>query len=150
MKVFRKVNGQTVDVVKHTLQQLQENPNVEIHIGTDSQSIADKTIYVTVIAYKFGTSGVHYIYWKDKVDKVKSRYDKLFKEAVLTIEFAQWFSERFGSIKVELDFDYNKDERFFSQRLVSVTKGWAEGLGYKVNIKPIKQIATRAADYHCR
>jgi predicted RNase H-related nuclease YkuK (DUF458 family) len=150
MKVFRKVNGMPVDVVKHTLQQLQQNPNVEIHIGTDSQSIADKTIYVTVIAYKFGTNGVHYIYSKDKVDKVRSRYDKLFKEAVLTIEFAQWFSERFGSIKVELDFDYNDDERFFSQRLVPITKGWAEGLGYKVNIKPIKQIATRAADYHCR
>lgn len=26
----------------------------------------------------------------------------------------------------EMDFDYNNDERFFSQRLVPITKGWVE------------------------
>jgi len=51
---------------------------------------------------------------------------------------------------VELDFDYNDDKKYFSQKLVSAVKGWAESLGYKANIKPHNQIATKAADYQCR
>jgi len=150
MKLFRKVSGEKVDVVKHTLEIIKNNPSVEIHIGTDSQSEGDKTTYVTAIAYRFGTRGVHYIYWKEKIPRVRNRYNKLFRETELTIEVAEWFTKQIKSVRVELDFDYNKDERFWSQKLVSSTKGWAEGLGYKVNIKPVKQIATRAADYHCR
>ncbi len=150
MKLFRKVSGEKVDVVKHTLEIIKNNPSVEIHIGTDSQSEGDKTTYVTAIAYRFGTRGVHYIYWKEKIPRVRNRYNKLFRETELTIEVAEWFTKQIKSVRVELDFDYNKDERFWSQKLVSSTKGWAEGLGYTVNIKPVKQIATRAADYHCR
>ena len=35
-------------------------------------------------------------------------------------------------------------------KLVNASKGLANSLGYKVNIKPHIQIATRAADYHCK
>jgi predicted RNase H-related nuclease YkuK (DUF458 family) len=45
--------------------------------------------------------------------------------------------------------DYNENEYRPSNRLVSATRGWANSLGYKVNIKPYSQIATKAADYHC-
>ena len=43
--------------------------------------------------------------------------------------------------------DYNVDIRFYSYNLVSAAKGWANSLGFKVNIKPYRQIATSAADY---
>ena len=47
--------------------------------------------------------------------------------------------------------DYNGDESCLkSHKLISAAKGWANSLGYKVNVKPNNQIATRAADYHCR
>jgi len=46
--------------------------------------------------------------------------------------------------------DYNEDEYYMSNKLVSAAKGWASSYGYTVNIKPHKQIATRAADYHCK
>jgi predicted RNase H-related nuclease YkuK (DUF458 family) len=46
--------------------------------------------------------------------------------------------------------DYNEDENFKSNKLISAAKGWANSLGYKVNVKPNNQIATRAADYHCK
>jgi predicted RNase H-related nuclease YkuK (DUF458 family) len=51
---------------------------------------------------------------------------------------------------VEIDMDYKSDESFSSHKLISATRGWANSLGYKVNVKPDNQIATRAADYHCK
>ena len=151
MKIFRKVDGQKVtDIVKYTIDIISKDPTVEIHIGTDSQNIADSTTYVTAIAYKFGSKGVHYIYWKEKVPRIKDRFTRLYRESELTIELAEWFTGRLKSVYVELDFDYNKDDRYWSQKLIASTVGWAQALGYEVNVKPNKQIATRAADYHCR
>ena len=54
------------------------------------------------------------------------------------------------SVQVEIDMDYNSDENHRSYKLISATKGWANSLGYKVNVKPNNQIATRAADHHCK
>jgi len=150
MKVFRKVDGTTVEIVKHTMDILKKNPWVEIHVGTDSQSKRRKTTYVTAIAYRYGTRGVHYIYAKDVIPRIRDKYTRLFKEAEMTIEVAEFLKVKSPSVKFELDFDYNSDEKHFSQKLVTATKGWAESLGYKVNIKPDNQIATKAADSKCR
>jgi predicted RNase H-related nuclease YkuK (DUF458 family) len=46
--------------------------------------------------------------------------------------------------------DYNEDENFKSNRLVNASRGWANSLGYQVNMKPNIQVATRAADHHCK
>lgn len=151
MKKFRRVSGELVkDITSHTLEVIRKYPDVEIHIGTDSQSQGHHTTYVSVIAYRLGSRGVHYIYHKEKVARIRDRFTKLFREAEETIAIAEWFTSKIKSVRVELDFDYNADEAHYSQKLVSSTVGWANSLGYRVNIKPDKQIATRAADYHCR
>lgn len=150
MKSFKKCDGDRVDVVNHTIKILEDTPHVEIHIGTDSQNKGEFTHYAIAIAYRFGTRGVHYIYHKEKVPRIKDRFTKLFREAELTIETAEWITTKIPSLKVELDFDYNDDKKYFSQKLVSAVKGWAESLGYKANTKPNNQIATKAADYQCR
>lgn len=150
MKVFRTSENVKVDVIKHTLEQIRKDPFVEIHVGTDSQDKSGYTKFATVIAYKWGSRGVHYIYNVHKVDRIRDKFTRLYKEAEITIEVAEWLRKKAKSVKFELDFDYNGDEAHFSQKLVSSTVGWAKGLGYKVNIKPFKQIATKAADKHCR
>ncbi len=150
MRIFKKLDGTRVDVVKHTLEVIKENPDVKIHIGTDSQNSGADTVYVTVIAYRYGTRGVHYIYTKEKVKRIRDLWTRLWKEAEDTIEVAEWFKTKVGSIVVELDMDYNEDQFYKSNQLISATKGWANSLGYKVNVKPNIQIATKAADYQCR
>ncbi len=151
MKMFKKVNGDGVgDVVKHTLTLLADNPQIEIHVGTDSQNIGNITSYSTVIAYKFGSRGVHYIVSSQKVPKISDQWSRLWREAELSIEVAQWLTQQISSIKLYIDLDYNSDENYFSNKLVSAAKGWATSLGYSVNIKPSEQIATKAADQHCR
>lgn len=151
MKIFKKVTGDSItDIVKHTLTVLNEHPYAEIHIGTDSQNCGMYTHYSTVIAYKFATRGVHYIFNNQKVPKINDQWTRLWKEAELSIETAKWLSERIASIKVNIDMDYNCDENYFSSKLVSAAGGWAGSLGFNVNIKPNNQIATKAADQHCR
>jgi predicted RNase H-related nuclease YkuK (DUF458 family) len=148
-KVFKTVAGQNVDIVKHTLSIMDDCPYVEIHVGTDSQNHRRHTVYSTVIAYRYGNRGVHYIVHLQRVPKIKDRWTRLWHEAELSIETAEWLTQRI-KVQIQIDLDYNVDERYFSSRLVQAASGWATSLGYRVNIKPDNQIATRAADHHCR
>lgn len=149
VKSFKKTNGEYVDVVKHTIDILKECPYVDIHIGTDSQNVGLNTIYSICIAYRYGTRGVHYIYNRFKLPRIDDKWTKLWKEAEYSIEVAQWLSEKI-SVDIQIDLDYNNDKKYFSNKLIQAAKGWANALGYKVNVKPNIQIATRAADYECR
>lgn len=149
MKTFKTINGKPVNVVKHTLEVLKKNPTIQIHIGTDSQNNGEFTTYSTVIAYRFNNNGVHYIATKRRQSKIVDLWTRLWKEAEDSIEIAEWLTKQIN-VKVEIDMDYNDDENFKSNKLISAAKGWANSLGYKVNVKPNIQIATKAADYQCR
>ena len=67
----------------------------------------------------------------------------------MSIETAELLTAKV-KVQVQIDLDYNVDERYYSNNLVQAASGWAQSLGYKVNIKPDNQVATRAADQHCR
>jgi predicted RNase H-related nuclease YkuK (DUF458 family) len=149
MLLFKDINGNAIDPVTHTIDVIRRYPYAEIHIGTDSQNINKQSRYTTVIAYKLGTRGVHYILSKAQVVIIKDLWKRLWKEAELSIDTAEWLTQKV-SVKVQIDMDYNGDENFKSHKLISAAKGWANSLGYKVNVKPNNQIATRAADYHCK
>ena len=149
MRLFKNIKGERIDPVEHTLKIIRDYPTVKIHIGSDSQNIGKKTKYATVIAYRYGSRGVHYILSKKTELLIKDMWTRLWKEAEMSIDIAQWLTHQV-SVRVEIDMDYNSDENFKSNKLISATKGWANSLGYKVNIKPNNQIATKAADYHCK
>ena len=145
---FLKIDGQKIDPLDYTLNIIKKYPDVKIHVGTDSHSINDNTRYITAIAYRFNQSGVHYIYSKSNFPKIVDKWERLWKETELSIEIAQILDNK--EINLEIDMDYNSDEKYYSNKLVSVAKGWANSLGFKVNIKPFNQIATSAADYHSK
>ena len=147
--VFKDIKGNIIDPIDHTREIIKKNPFVEVHVGTDSQSLAKMTQYITVIAYRYGNSGVHYILKKNGVPQIKDLWTRLWKETELSIDIAETIKKSLNVIP-EIDLDYNENENFKSNKLVNASKGLANSLGYKVNIKPHIQIATRAADYHCK
>ena len=149
MLLFKDVHGKIIDPLNHTLKVLKNSPFSQIHIGSDSQNVGKKTIYVTAIAYRFGSRGVHYIISKKSEMIIDDIWKRLWKEAEMSIEVAEWLSNQIN-VKIEIDMDYNNDEKFISNKLISAAKGWANSLGYKVNVKPHNQIATKAADHHCK
>ena len=149
MRLFKDVKGNNIYPVNHTLSILKEYPYAKIHIGSDSQNVGKKTNYTSVIAYRLGTRGVHYILSKSSCEAINDIWKRLWLEAEYSIKVAEWLTKQV-SVQVEIDMDYNSDENHKSNKLISATKGWANSLGYKVNVKPNNQIATRAADHHCK
>ena len=147
--VFKDIKGNIIDPINHTREIIKKNPFVEVHVGTDSQSLAKMTQYITVIAYRYGNRGVHYILKKNGVPQIKDLWTRLWRETELSIDIAESIKKSLNVIP-EIDLDYNENEDFKSNKLVNASKGLANSLGYKVNIKPHIQIATRAADYHCK
>ena len=67
MLLFKDIHGNRIDPVNHTLEVIKNYPYAEIHIGTDSQNINKESRYTTVIAYRLGSRGVHYILSKKTV-----------------------------------------------------------------------------------
>lgn len=149
IKKFTKTDGVIVDVVEHTIEILKNNPNVQIHIGTDSQNSKVNTKYATVIAYRHINRGVHYIYSKQVFPKIKNRWERLWNETVFTVDTALWLRDKIN-IPIIIDMDYSSEKTDYSYILVNAARGWAESLDFKVNIKPFGQVATKAADYECR
>lgn len=147
--IFRNIHGTSIDPITYTKAMVAKYPYATIHVGTDSQSISKRTLYATVIAYRLGNRGVHYIVHKIGVPKIKDLWTRLWKETEMSIDIAEQMKNKLD-VDIQIDMDYNEDENFKSNRLVNASRGWANSLGYQVNMKPNIQVATRAADHHCK
>lgn len=149
-KYFKTEEGQIVDILEHAVSQLQTFPDLKIHIATDSQNYGANTVYATVIVFRYGLKGAHYIYLKQRLPRIRNHFNRLYKEGELTIECAEYLTSNV-SVKVHaLEFDYNDKKKTASTNLIPIMKGWAESLGYKALVKPDLLIAAKASDHLCR
>lgn len=149
IKPFKLENGELVDAVKHTIEILSKHRDVTIFVGTDSQNKRYNTVYVTCIAYKYGTRGAHYIYYRENVKKIKDRWPRLWKEVENSLEIAKLLEA--NNIKVEcVELDFNERELARSHDMVAAARGYVIGSGFKCNVKPETQSAARAADHIVR
>lgn len=151
-KYFRTEQGEIVNVIEHTLEQLSKWPNMKIYIATDSQDQGQNSKYATVVVYRYGKRGAHFIYYKETVPR-KDMYTRLYEEATRTIEAAQLIDSEIPISFEALEFDYNTIPRWASNKLISSIGGWVKGLNYKAVFKNTSNdimIAAKAADHVCR
>lgn len=152
-KNFNLNTGEKVNIIKHTLEQKEKWPTLKMYIGTDSQDYGKITRYVTVVVYRYGTKGAHFIYLKDEVPTIRDMYVRLYGEGVRTIEAAQMvMDETFLSFDA-IEFDYNYIPKWASNKLISSIGGWAKALNTRVVFKNSEShimMATKAADQVCR
>ena len=71
-------NGAYIDLIPYLEEKLSEADNIKMYIGSDSQSIADETVYALVIVLHYGNNGGHIIYSKKSVPRVKDRFNRLW------------------------------------------------------------------------
>lgn len=146
-KYFRTEQGELVNIVEHTLEQIEKHPNLRIYIGTDSQSFSESTIYVTAIVFRYGKRGAHYVYYKEKVPREKIDFTRLYNEGLRTIEAHNLLTEEIPVSIEALEFDYADAKKTVSSQLVQIFKNWGN---LNAVFKSGEMIATRAADHICR
>ncbi|MCE2788877.1 MAG: hypothetical protein LW630_03065 [Saprospiraceae bacterium] len=146
MTEFTTIKGEVVDAILFSKLMIKNFPCVQIHVGTDSQNYPSYTKYASVIAYRKGNSGVSFIFSIKTVPKVNDMWTRLWKEAEMSIQLAELLTKHIH-FEVQIDMDFNEDQFSKSNVLIGSTKGWANSLGYNVNVKPHIQVATKAADH---
>ena len=148
LKLFRTCSGKPVEILSYTLKQIKENPDTKVYIGGDSKLKSDGTIvYYTVVAYRLGTRGVHYVYNKDIVTRKLTKWERLMGEIERIMTFATWFLEN-SPVKLHaIDFDLNQDKKYYSNKLVNLATGWGGSLGVTIYTKPDEVVASKAADH---
>ncbi len=150
MKYFRTEENELVDILEHSIEQVKLYPDLKIHISTDSQNYGAKTVYATVVVFRYGLRGAHYIYNKVRIPRIKDTFTRLYKEGEFTIECAEYIQNNTALRVFAVEFDYNNKKKTASSSLVPVLVGWANSLGYKALAKPDDLIAAKAADHLCR
>lgn len=147
-KLFRTSRNQPVEILSYTLNQIQNNPDTKVYVGGDSKLKSNGTIvYYTVVAYRYGSRGVHYVYNKEIVERKMTKWERLMGEIERIMNFATWFLEN-SPVKLHaIDFDLNQDKKYFSNRLVNLATGWGGSLGVTIYTKPDEVVASKAADH---
>lgn len=149
-KIFKNIKGENINVLDHCNETLTLHPDCKIYIGTDSQNKRRFSIFATVIAFRYGNKGAHFIYVKESIKpKMKNIKLRLTEEVYKTMDIAQLLIDNNIPIYA-VDFDFNEDNKFESNSLVSMSTGWARGLGLRAHIKPFEMIAAKAADHLVR
>lgn len=144
--VFKTTEKLKVDLIQHCNSVLLNNPDTKIYIGTDSLNSKQFTIYCIVVAFRYGTSGAHFIFQKQFVNRIKDKYQRLWNEVEYSVEVAQYL-RNFGFVVDTIELDLNSNKKWASNGVVGSGVGYCAGLGFKTNIKPEEQISTRAADH---
>ena len=146
-KFFTTQEGLKVNIVEHTLDQLKKWPHLKIYVGTDSQSYARMTRYVTCICYRYGNRGAHFVYFKEEVkrDNDRTQFTRLYGEGLRTLEAAGVITDEIPVNIEAMEFDFADIVKTLSSKLVSSFKGYKNA-----KFKSGEMIATKAADYVCR
>jgi predicted RNase H-related nuclease YkuK (DUF458 family) len=156
---FKTVDGIPIQILEHiAVQKAKYNKNLKVHIGTDAGSREGYLHYYLVVAFRYGSNGAHFVYHKEKIPIFRHGngkpdvFNKLWKEAELTINFCEYIIENeiLSREQISIEMDYNGIKETLSTKLIPATCGWAIGLGYKVITKNENnnlQIAVKAANF---
>ena len=143
-------NGAHIDLIPYLEKKLAEADNIRMYIGSDSQTIADKTVYALVIVLHYGNNGGHVIYSKKTLPKIHDRFNRLWNEVEDSVELAKYLEEQGLPKPAYIDVDLNPDPRYKSNALLRAALGYVESYGYTPRCKPYAISATYIADKICK
>ena len=125
---------------------LASDEPIALHVGADSKSRGDHTLFVTVLALVKPGEGGRVMYRTTRVKRMKSLAQRLFQEAQLAIELATELTEVTGR-PIVVHIDANPDERHRSSKFARSLAGMGVGQGFEVRLKPDAWAASCVADH---
>lgn len=148
MKNFKRLSDRkNVDLKPYLKDYFDRFPNTKIYISSDSQAVQNRIVWATVIILYNKNMGGHVLYTKEyEMRTIYGKdcgrdYDKLYREAQLCLDIAEYISKELGYDVEKIGLDYNSDERYFSNTLLLSTIGWIKAMGYNVEGKPNAYVA---------
>ena len=146
----RLTDSEEVDLIPYIKTWMGSNPGHKIYIGCDSQNKGRTTTYATVIVLHYPSGGGHVLYRKDKIEKVASSFERLWKEVELSVETANLLIDS-GLGKPDcIDVDLNPDPKYNSNQLLRAAVGLIESMGIKARYKSKSPWAISIADSMCK
>lgn len=180
MKDYKKFGGEILDDLgEYCRKYIKENPEVVVHIGCDSRQLRKKTLYAIVVCFQHPGHGVHVVFKRVKVPKIRDMFTRLWNEAEYSRDLGDYLEtelrghytrremeadkllgqEIISEMKlVDVHLDYNPSKaRGKSNVVFESAVGLIKGCGYRVRTKqdpesdiPNAWAATCAADLLCK
>lgn len=170
---FKNYKREKVDLIQHCFEQKAKHQNLTIFVGTDSISVGGFIHYFAVVAFRYGMSGAHFIFAKDKVPTYRfgngkpDIMTKLRREGHMTLDIANLIVDNGVCDKDQIivELDYNDLIQTISTKIIPEMKGWAMASGYQVltkygdsvlvdfgsGLQEInEQVAVKAANHLCQ
>ncbi len=146
MQNWRCLSGAWAEDPRAAVSALASDEPIALHVGADSKSRGDHTLFVTVLALVKPGEGGRVLYRTTRVKRMKSLAQRLFQEAQLAIELATELTEVTGR-PIIVHIDANPDERHRSSKFARSLAGMGVGQGFEVRLKPDAWAASCVADH---
>ncbi len=155
---FKKFTGERLpDVEEYVKKYCKEHQNIEVMVGTDSQTKGGKTVFSTVIAmYDKGDGehghGAHCIFkrWSIPRYRREQRQERLLKEVEESLNIAKSLRDN-GVPVARVDIDINpipgSRGQNKSNEVFDAARGWVEGEGFVCSWKTLGPLITSMADW---
>jgi predicted RNase H-related nuclease YkuK (DUF458 family) len=152
MKKFKTLYGNPIDdVIDYIKNYISENSDVEILIGSDSQSYGNvQTTYGVVIALYRNGKGAHVLCNREVLPIEWNLSKRLLNEVWKSIEIAEYLKDNGLPKPKWIDIDLNPDPKYKSNSVLRQAVGMVEGMGYKVRYKQLGALSTYAANHLVR
>jgi predicted RNase H-related nuclease YkuK (DUF458 family) len=148
---FKSLTTQSdIELLPYVKTYLEQNPDMKIYIGTDSQNLKTETVYAQVVVLHNPRRGGHVLYAKSTYPKILNRFDRLWREVELSIELAEQFRNYGLQLPAYIDLDLNPDPKYQSNQVLRAALGYVESMGYTARIKPYALAASYVADSLCK
>lgn len=123
----------------------------EVIIGTDSEAQNGTADYVSaLIVHKKGRGGI-YFWSRQKVDKIFSMRQRIWQEALISLQLAEKMVEDFaqmGLIDLNLEIHVDVGPNGETRKMINEIVGMIRANGFKVATKPASWGASHVADRH--
>ncbi len=152
MKNFRTLHGTPIpNVVEYIREYISKREDVEILIGSDSQSYSNrKTVYGVVIALYSKGRGAHVLCTKETLPMEHNLPTRLLSEVWKSLEMAEFLKGAGLPKPTWIDIDLNPDPKYKSNATLRQAVGMVEGMGYKVRYKHMGAMMTYSANHLVR
>lgn len=152
---WKTLAGQPVDLRDALLEEISLCPNLELHIGSDSQQMGQATEYVTVAVCIRPAKGGRVFFCRERVPRVRTLHERLYNEVWRSTELAMELTstpdigehDALAGRHVDIHIDINVDERYASAQFLQELAGMCTGQGFNVLHKPDSWAASHAADH---